>query len=458
MNRADTALTIYNVLVLGVGFAALRPLGLARHSTRLPRAGLAYLVGFGTLGTALALAAMAGVSPTVPAVSVIGAVLVGACVGIGDRSDASPERPPLRAFGRRGRLAAFVGGVTLTTAALAAIALAAKGQLYAGFWDAVDFWIPKAQAIYYGSGIPADAWASIKHPEYPPLLPTLDAAIFHFTGGFHPSVLPLQATLLGIAFLLAALSLLDGIAPRALSLPALALLATTPWFWWRLQTPTGDLILAYFVTGAALASVRWLIMSERASLRLAFGLLIAGTLTKLEGGFMGLLLAVVISVAALRLRGRAGRAGLVLLTTPLAIVPWRLWLANAGIPGSSPDYKLSYLGRPAFLADHLHRFTESIRVMVDAPFAEYASTTLVVIAIAAVLIAATRAPVIAAAAAGWLALAATGLAGIYWIGTLPISWYIENSVSRVGATVIITAATLTPLLLSLALSDTIAEE
>ena len=96
-------------------------------------------------------------------------------------------------------------------AAFAAIALAAKGQLYAGFWDAVDFWLPKAQAIYYGHGIPADAWASIKHPEYPPLLPTLDAAIFHFTGGFHPSVLPLQAVLLGIAFLLAMLALLDGL-------------------------------------------------------------------------------------------------------------------------------------------------------------------------------------------------------------------------------------------------------
>ena len=160
----------------------------------------------------------------------------------------------------------------------------------------------------------------------------------------------------------------------------------------------------------------------------------------------------------MKLHGRAGRRGLVLLATPLAIVPWRLWLAHAGIPGSSPDYKLSYLAHPGFLAGHVNRFTESTHVMLHAPFAEYASTALVLIAIAAVAVALPRTPVIAGATAAWLALAGIGLASIYWIGTLPISWYIENSVSRVGATILVAAATLTPALLSLALSGTIDEE
>ena len=96
--------------------------------------------------------------------------------------------------------------------------------------------------------------------------------------------------------------------------------------------------------------------------------------------------------------------------------------------------------------------------MLFRSFAEYASTALVLIAIAAVAVALPRTPVIAGATAAWLALAGIGLASIYWIGTLPISWYIENSVSRVGATILVAAATLTPALLSLALSGTIDEE
>ncbi|CAB4696766.1 MAG: hypothetical protein F2663_05350 [Actinobacteria bacterium] len=458
MNRTDLGLLAYNAILLAVGYAALRPLGFAARGTRITRAGLAYLVGFGVLGVALTLAAIVGISPTIPAIVIVAIVIIGATTRISLRPDATTWHATPLGFGRYGTLAAAIGGLVLTVASLAAIALAAKGQLYPGFWDAIDFWIPKAQAIYYGHGIPTDTWAGLKHPEYPPLLPTLDAGIFHFTGGFHPSLLPLQAVLLGIAFLLTLLGLLDGITPRALSLPALAALATTPWFWWRLQTPTGDQILAYFVTGAAVATIRWLITGERSYFRLGFVLLITATLTKLEGGFVGLLLAAVICVAIYRQRRSDFRSALLLLATPLAIVPWRLWLAHAGIPGSSPDYRISYLAHPGFLVDHTHRFTESLRVMLHAPFAEYASTSLVVVATAALVVSAVRRPVIAATVAAWCALAAGGLAAIYWIGTLPVSWYIENSVSRVGATVIVAAAALTPLLLGLALSDTITED
>ena len=42
---------------------------------------------------------------------------------------------------------------------------------------------------------------------------------FEFVGGFHPALLPFQQTVLGIAFILAVLGLLDRFTPRWISLP-----------------------------------------------------------------------------------------------------------------------------------------------------------------------------------------------------------------------------------------------
>ena len=62
-----------------------------------------------------------------------------------------------------------------------------------------------------------------------------------------------------------------------------------------------------------------------------------------------------------------------------------------------------------------------------------------------------RIPTITIAVGAWLALACAGLATIYWIGRLELDWYLGTSASRVGTVVIIAAATLTPLLVGLAL-------
>ena len=231
---------------------------------------------------------------------------------------------------------------------------------YTSYWDSVAFWIPKAEMIYWGGGLDAQVLGTLQHPEYPQLLPTMHAATFHFAGGVHPSLLPLQHALLGIAFLLAVLALLDRFAPRWVSLPALALLATTPWFWWRLEAPLGDQPLAYLVAVAALACVIWLYEPHRAWLGLAFVLLAAATLTKLEGGFLAGLLVAVVLVAGFVIHGRAALPALVLLAAPAVILPWRLWLGHHGLPhlgGGLPPHRPARPGLPLRPRGPPHRRT-----------------------------------------------------------------------------------------------------
>ena len=89
MNRTDLGLLAYNAILLAVGYAALRPLGFAARGTRITRAGLAYLVGFGVLGVALTLAAIVGISPTIPAIVIVAIVIIGATTRISLRPDAT---------------------------------------------------------------------------------------------------------------------------------------------------------------------------------------------------------------------------------------------------------------------------------------------------------------------------------------------------------------------------------
>jgi hypothetical protein len=451
MTRIDLGLAAQAAVFLAVGYALLYALGLARSGLRDARlAGLAYLAGWSLLGSALSLLLVAGLGPGLWCVLGTAAVLVAACVLAGRRVAALEQGTTARERRPPAAVAAAAGAAMLALALLAALLVSLRGTEYAGYWDAVQFWIPKAVTIFY-SGLDPGVWATIRHPEYPPLQPVLDAATFHFAGGVHPALLPFQRTLLGIAFVLAVLALLDRFAPRWVTLPTLALLVATPWFWWRLQSALADQPLAYLVTVGAVACVLWLSERRGAWLALATVLLTAAALTKLEGGFVAILLAAVVVVTGLALRGRAALPALALLLAPLATLPWRLWLGSHGMPTSATDYRVADVLDPGYLADRTHRLSVALHGLLDAPFRQTQTVVLVCASVALLLLAALRRPVLVAAVGAWLALSIAGLAVVYWIGRLGISWYMSTSASRVGAIVIVAAAALAPLLLGLAL-------
>jgi hypothetical protein len=458
VTHVDLGLTIDNALLVAVGVAVLYALGIVELRVRsLLFAGLAYLVGWACIGVVLTMALVAGLDPGIPAFLVSAGAIVGVCGLYRARRWPSISAPREEAPKSGGAslltaLPAVLGAAMIVIASLAAIAVSVKGQLYAGYLDSFDFWIPKAETIYYAHGIDPGVWGTIHHPEYPPLVAVMDALTFHLVGGFHPSVLPLQATLLGIAFLMTVIALVDRFAPRWISLPSLALLATTPWFWARLQAPLTDQMLAYLIAAAVLAAVIWLYEGKQAFLILVFILLAGATLTKLEGGFMAELLALVVVCAGFALYRRRAVWSLALLVAPAVALPWRLWLDHHGLPSSSPDYHASDLLNPDFLSKRWGRLTGSFHALYEGLITAQLQTSVIIwVSIAALVIVALRLPVIAAAVASWFVLSLLGLTVVYWIGRLTLSWYLTTSLSRVGTTVIIVGATLTPLFLGLAL-------
>ena len=253
MSRVDLGLLLNAGLVLVVGYAALYAAGFARSGLEAVwLVGFAYLVGWGLLGVLLTLGLMLGLS----AQGFVVASLAAACCRgrrrrpprARDRAATALERNPFALAG------AGLGAAFLAVACVAALLLAVKGQAYADYVDNITFWIPKAESIFYAHGLDAEPLRHAAPSRVPAALPAMNAATFHLVGGFHPSVLPFQMALLGVAFVLAALALLDRFAPRWITLPTLALLVTTPWFWWRLQSPLADQPLAYLVAIGVLAA------------------------------------------------------------------------------------------------------------------------------------------------------------------------------------------------------------
>jgi hypothetical protein len=460
LSRVDIGLCANALLIVAIGHSVLYAVGIARLRLADVRVlGLSYLLGWSLLGAILALGLMVGLDPDVVTVALVAAVVVPVGVLCGRRAPPVPatrfvrERHPLAHAG------ALLGAAILATTCLGGLMLSVKGAGYADYVDNLTFWIPKAASIFYSHGLDAEALRSLRHSEYPPLVPAMNAATFHFVGGFHPSVLPFQMALLGVAFVLASIALVDRFAPRWITLPALALLTTTPWFWWRLQSPLADQPLAYTVAAAALSCIIWLRERRPAWLAVAFAFLTAASLTKLEGSMLAVLLILVVLTAAVLMHGRVGLAAGWLALAPATIIPWHIWLTQHGLRASAADYDASDLLDPGLLAERTDRLTKTLHWMWGAPQHQLQTAVLVWVVVAGLVAAAIRVPALTAAAASWLALSCAGLASVYWIGKLEISFYLSSSLSRVGTAIIIAAAVLTPLLLGLALHhDTVSAD
>jgi hypothetical protein len=458
VSRIDLGLIAFDAILAGVGYALLCALGIARLQRGDVRLlGLSYLVGWALFGSVLSLGLMAGIQLRVATVVLVGAVLAGGCA-IAVRRTAR-TRPALAPRPERGRphplalLAAGLGAAILVVELAAAVVASIKSGWTTDI-DVLTAWLPRAGIIYSTHQLDPGTWGTFLCPWYPPLAPAMYAGTFAFAGGFHPSVLPLQQVILGIAFLLAVLGLLDRYAPRWLSLPSLALLVSAPWFWWRLHSLLPDQTLAYLLVGAGLTSVLWLQERCRAWLGLAVVFLVAASLTKIEGVVFGSVLVAVVLVAGFRQQRRAALPAVVLLVGPAAIVPWHLWLARHQVPTSTPDYNAPHLLSPTFLADRIGRLTYALDSMLGWGLSldlRVPTLAMIWLSIGVALAVWRSIPVISSTVGAWLVLSFLSLGAIYWTGRVEVHWYVETSASRVGGMIIIAAAVLTPLLLGLAL-------
>jgi hypothetical protein len=327
-----------NLLLLAVGISILFALrGWTSWQALVRLSGLAYMLGVAAMGMLWIFELVVGIPfglATIFATSFSVATLasfVGYRVGhrLPSRRSGSPILPPLSVVG-----GVFAG---LTIVYLEANLRAARlAGLYE--FDAWAFWVPKAKAIYYFGGLDEQFFRELINQSYPPLVPVLEAAAFHFMGAPDVVTVHLQFWFLFVGFVAALLGLLSERVHPLFVWPSLLLLLVAPHVGRHLYQPTADFLLDELFVIAALLIALWLI--ERQDWQLvAAGVLFAGAmLTKREG----YVFAASAILAALVVTGRDRRSAwpkliAVGVLAGTATVPWRILLAVRDLGGGGPE-------------------------------------------------------------------------------------------------------------------------
>lgn len=333
--HALAGLAAFNLFMLVVGtgpLAAVR--GWRPWHELLRSAGLAYMLGVGLLGTLLSIELMLGVPFSLATVVLTGAGLMGVAILVArPLTRWHPAPPAARAPG--------IGVVSVVFGVLVVVYLEAlfrAGRLASlSAWDAWAFWVPKAKAIYFLGGLDEQFFRELSNPTYPPLLPALDAAAFHFMGSADVVTLHLQFWFFACGFVAAVASLL---APRVspyLLWPCLLLVLVAPRVVGRSLDPQADFILDYFFALAALLIALWLVEREPWLLATASVFMAAAVLTKREGQLFVASIVVAGAVASRRhwrfaWPRLAGAAAFAIAATGA----WHAWYSSRHLTGELP--------------------------------------------------------------------------------------------------------------------------
>ena len=329
------ALLLVNACLLAAGAGITRALGAWRRPRELAFfLATSFLAGVAAFGVAAQSLYVLGFSLT--GVQAVGVCLLLASAGLLPRGPAPGGQPLARPW----RMTRPDWSAALLIAfPLVLLALDALYQPLAS-WDAWNQWTPKAQALVELDGLDSAVFANPAyadwHPDYPLLVPALEAFAFRF--GVDVRVIHVEFWLLLATF---AMSLVELLRPRVRSLLVWAgvmAIVWTPKIGAEALSANADLPLAVFLVLTAVAA--WLWLSERNSAALGLVALFGAALlaTKLEG----LIEFVIVLGVALLVALRNSRG----LTLPLAaaaaaaalvgLVPWRLWTFLSDAPVAYP--------------------------------------------------------------------------------------------------------------------------
>jgi len=433
-----------NLWLLIVGVGVLFLLRGWRSWAELGRlTGFAYMLGTAAMGVAWVWELTIGIDLSLPTIFGTGVVLVVVSFVMGRRL--GRRLPPKPRLWRKHSL-------SLTSAVFGAIAIVyfeamfRAGRLTPLYeFDAWSFWVPKAKAIYYFGGLDHQFFHDLPGQSYPPLLPALEAAAFHFMGSPDVVSLHLQFWFLLIGFVGAAIGLLHVRVPAVALWPPLLLVLVTPFVIERALQPQADFLLDELFALAALLVGLWLL--ERAGWQLvAAAVLLAGAmLTKREGY---LLAGIIIGAALLAsLRELRQRWPLLILASAAAVaatIPWRVLLVVDDLRRGGPE------AGGAGLLSHADRAWPSLRLALSTLFDFHLWLIVAPVAFAAVSLAFVAGERLFATYA--LALYTLGIIGFTWITwsfpDLPITKNPAlNPIARVTASMILVSAVIVPMLL-----------
>ena len=405
-----------NAAFLVVGYALLGP-----SRWRPSWAGVALLVGVGSVGTLVFLATMVGLHASL-AVAAVVAAAVAVCGLVFWRRAPGPREgpPPPRALGP---LTGAAFGVVIAVCAIGVV-----GGFRSSPWldDVWGIWLPKGLALWH-HGLderlfaPNGDYVTFGVPDYPLWWSVITSLDVQAVGGLDVRVVCAQLALLTVAFVGAVARLLwDCVRPSVLA-GSLLLLVLSPELWRHVQGGLADLPLAIYLALALAAGARWLQTHEPFLLALTGFSLAVALQIKTEA---------LVEVAALVVVGALfSRRLLWAALALLAAVPWLAWRFAHEVPG-----------RAELDLTRAERVPDAARAVAEHLFDP--TEWLVIVPLAVVLALVARQPRVLLVPGALLAIVLTA----YWMDRDEIDFVLATSSYRVIDPVVLSAAVLIPLL------------
>ena len=439
-------LVLLNGGMAAVGAAAALLAGVPWCRQWLPTVfGLAPAAGLAACGLVAILGAMVGidVGPLTTGVLALVALLV-AWVVLRGRQSGVGELAIARS-GMVGRALELVALALLAVLSVRILRLGAATGL--DVWDGWAMWAPKAHALY----VEGDVWGPVftdpaygmQHEEYPVLLPALEALASGAIGRFDAPLADIEASVALVAFGWAAWAILRVVVmPAVAAATALVLTGSTPLIE-NAAAGYADTVVATFTALGLLCLGVWLVRGSGVTLVLAGLFLSAAASTKSEG-LLFVLAAVAAAAVVARGFGRSLRSVALLGAGAFAVpVVWMV-VDRLNGPGAE-NVDTGALVDPGYWAREADRIPTAAGRLVDEiadgwPIASF----LALLAICAAL--AARLWWEALFVGLWSGLAFSALVAVYFTSTAPIGWHLATSADRVVFSIVLGAATVSPVL------------
>jgi hypothetical protein len=410
--------------------------------------GLTPAVGIAACGLAATLAAMVGID-----VGIVSTVLVVVAVVLAQpllirRIPSIDSLTPQRS-GLPTRVVELACLAVLGLLCLEVVQLTAASQL--DQWDGWAMWAPKAHALF----VEGDVWGPVftqpeygmQHQEYPILLPAIEALSAEAIGRFDADLIDFQAGVVLLSFGLATWAVLRLVINPAVAAAAAVALTGSPALILNAAGNYADSAVASFTALGVLTLLVWLLHGPGSMLVVSALFLSAAGMTKIEG-LLFALAAVATAAVTARGFGRSTRAAIVFGCTVLAApAAWMVVDRLNGAGGDNVDGSL--LVDPAALVAASDRVPTAAWAMVDQIGAGWPIASLFgVVGIAAACAARLWWPALVVGL--WVGLAFAGLLCVYLLSTSPIEWLVTTSADRVVFSIVVGAATMAPVLVTLA--------
>jgi hypothetical protein len=316
---------------LPLGFGVLLLSGAWWLTRGVLRVGVALFVGFATGAVFLPPLLYLRVSPTIPVVLLLGALVLAVGVVVTRRRTSPVSGRP--------EAAVSIGPLGLLVIAAPLVLLAVdRLKTRISTHDAWSNWMLKAKLLYYDGGtflgaldhraFGVDSTAGPGHREYPLGVPALAAVALHGASGNVQAAALFYPVLLG-GFALVMWTVLEPRVPRWPLLAGISLVLWLPMTRKLALAATGDLPVGVFFVAAALLFGLWLAEETPGALPLAALCGAAALACKRDALADCAVLAVVALAETLRMRrpDLARKMAIALALMFLSIVPWRLFVS-----------------------------------------------------------------------------------------------------------------------------------